>query len=77
MLGYEGALFGKQYTEQVADARGSHLVLRYDGTSATGRWEAGVLPAGQPLREPTALFIKLDDAALAKWTGDDAAEEAK
>jgi methionyl-tRNA synthetase len=72
MLGYAGALFGTQYTQVVEDVRGSHLVLRYDGTSATGRWAAGTLPVGQPLREPSALFIKLDDAALAKWTGEEA-----
>ncbi len=70
MLGYEGSLFGRQYTELVEDARGSHLVLRYDGTGATGVWEPHVLPVGQPLREPAALFVKLDDAMLAKWTGD-------
>ncbi len=71
MLGYDAPLFGKQYTQVVEDARGSHLVLRYDGTGAGGVWEAGVLPAGQALREPAALFTKLDDAMLAKWTGEE------
>lgn len=61
MLGYEGSFFGRQYTESVSDARGSHLVLRYDHSSAVGRWEAVDLPAGQALREPAPLFIKLDD----------------
>ena len=42
MLGYEGRLFGRQYTETVTDARGSHLVLRYDHTGAVG--EAQHLP---------------------------------
>ncbi|HXF61710.1 MAG TPA: methionine--tRNA ligase [Caldilineaceae bacterium] len=65
MLGYDQPLFGRQYTERVEDARGSHLVLRYDHTGATGRWEAGTLPPGQAMREPEALFVKLDDAALA------------
>jgi methionyl-tRNA synthetase len=65
MLGYDQPLFGRQYTERVEDARGSHLVLRYDHSGATGRWEATTLPAGQKLREPVALFAKLDEAAMA------------
>ena len=46
MLGYERPLFGRQYTEQVVDARGEHLVLRYDHTPASGRWEVTTLPPG-------------------------------
>jgi methionyl-tRNA synthetase len=61
MLGYEGRLFGRQYTEEVADERGTHLVLRYDGTEALGRWEAGTLRPGQALQQPEALFVKLED----------------
>jgi methionyl-tRNA synthetase len=61
MLGYEGQLFGHQYTEEVSDERGTHLVLRYDHSSATGRWEPGTLAAGQALQEPEPLFIKLDE----------------
>lgn len=63
-LGYEGTLFGKQYTETVEDARGKHLVMRYDGTSATGKWAPETLPPGQTLREPHALFLKLDETSL-------------
>jgi methionyl-tRNA synthetase len=63
-LGYEGQLFGRQYTEVIADARGQHLALRYDGSAATGRWQAAPLPAGQALRKPEALFIKLDDSVV-------------
>ncbi len=69
MLGYTAPLFGRQYTETVTDARGTHLVLRYDHTPATGRWEPGTLPVGQRLREPAALFVKLDEAALGRWMG--------
>ncbi len=65
LLGYEQPLFGKQYTEEISDARGKHLVLRYDHSAATGRWEATPLPAGQRLQQPTALFVKLDDEAMA------------
>lgn len=69
MLGYEKPLFGRQYTETVEDERGRHLVLRYDNRAATGRWEAGTLMPSQELREPSALFVKLDEAALEPWTG--------
>lgn len=69
MLGYGETLFGRQYTEVVEDGRGRHLVLRYDHSTATALWRAGVLPAGQALREPSALFLKLDDSSLANWIG--------
>ncbi len=65
MLGYDTMLFGRQYTERVADGRGTHLVLRYDHGQAVGRWQADELPAGQALREPSALFTKLDDEVMA------------
>ncbi len=73
MLGYDEPLFGRQYTETVQDARGSHLVLRYDHTPAAGRWEPRTLQPGKQLREPAALFVKLDDAALSRWTDEDGA----
>jgi methionyl-tRNA synthetase len=69
-LGYDRPLFGRQYTEEVVDARGKHLVLRYDHSAAAGgRWEAATLPAGQALREPAALFVKLDEAIMAEKLG--------
>jgi hypothetical protein len=34
--------------------------LRYDHAGAVGKWEAVELPAGQPLRPPQALFVKLE-----------------
>jgi methionyl-tRNA synthetase len=74
MLGHEGSLFGRQYTEEVADARGSHLTLRYDATKAVGRWEPGVLPPGQALREPQPLFVKLDPDTAAREAGEGSAE---
>lgn len=67
MLGYDQPLFGRQSTEYVQDERGEHLVLRYDHTPASGRWQATTLTPGQQLREPSALFIKLDETALAGW----------
>jgi methionyl-tRNA synthetase len=63
-LGYPNPLFGRQYTEEIEDSRGKHLVLRYDHSSASGRWEAGTLPPGQTLQEPQPLFIKLDPAEV-------------
>lgn len=63
MLGYDATLFGRQYTETIADDRGSHVVLRYDHSGAVGVWHATQLPAGQALREPSALFTKLEDEA--------------
>jgi methionyl-tRNA synthetase len=69
MLGYERPLFGRQYTEEVVDARGVHLVLRYDHTPASGRWEAATLQPGQRLQEPSALFVKLDDELMAQKLG--------
>ena len=61
LLGYEGTLFGRQYTQDVTDARGTHQVLRYDHGAAVGRWEPTTLPAGQSLQQPSALFTKLDE----------------
>jgi methionyl-tRNA synthetase len=77
MLGYDAPLFGTQFTETVSDARGSHLVLRYDHSTARGQWAPQSLPPGQALREPTALFVKLDDAALSRWTGEDVAADGE
>lgn len=63
-LGYASPLFGQQYTERVQDARGTHLALRYDHRGASGRWQAEALPPGQVMNEPSALFVKLDDAMM-------------
>ncbi len=63
-LGYEGQLFGVQFTERVQDARGEHMVLRYDHSSATGVWTAGRLPVGQTLQPPRILFHKLEAAEV-------------
>ncbi|MBI1297126.1 methionine--tRNA ligase [bacterium] len=70
-LGYSEPIFGRQYTEEVADARGTHRVLRYDHSAATVHWEAGTLTPGQTLKEPQPLFIKLDPAQI---LGDTATE---
>ncbi len=59
-LGYDGQLFGRQYTETVKDERGEHVVLRHDNSEASGKWEPGTLTPGQALRQPKPLFVKLD-----------------
>lgn len=59
-FGYTAPLFGRQYTETLTDRLGEHTVLRYDGSTASGKWEPSDLKAGQPLNQPTPLFKKLD-----------------
>ena len=60
MLGYEGQLFGEQRIEEYAEETRSHLALVYDGGGAIGEWRTSELPAGQRLRKPSPLFVKLD-----------------
>ena len=73
-LGYDGDLFGQLYTEELSETDRRHLALRYDGTGATGRWTPSQLSPGQPLRAPTALFLKLEpaivDAEIGRMAGD-------
>jgi methionyl-tRNA synthetase len=59
-LGYDGALFGRAYTEILTESERSHLAMRYDGSAAVGRWAVSGLQAGQALREPRPLFLKLE-----------------
>jgi methionyl-tRNA synthetase len=68
MLGHEGQLFGRQYTQTVQDAKGEHDVLRYDHSGAIGRWAPGTLAPGQAMGTPTAPFRKLDDDIVEKET---------
>jgi methionyl-tRNA synthetase len=64
MLGFEGQLFGEQRIESYHEETHTHEALVYDGAKATGRWEALSLPPGQQLREPVALFKKLDESVI-------------
>ena len=70
-LGYAQPLFGRLNTSSVEDARGAHLVLRYDHADASGVWQASNLPAGQVLQKPAPLFAKLDPAEVLgeEWDG--------
>ncbi|MDX1971269.1 MAG: methionine--tRNA ligase [Candidatus Sumerlaeia bacterium] len=60
LLGFSGQLFGNQYTEVIEDARGPHLVLRYDHTGAVGTWKPVVLPQGQALQTPAPVIQMLE-----------------
>ncbi len=59
-LGYEGQLFGRQYTQTFTETERQHAALCYDNSQATGRWQPSRLPPGQALREPAPLFKKLE-----------------
>lgn len=65
-LGYEGSLFGRQFTQSINDELGDHQVLRYDHSSAHGKWEASDLKPGQELRQPAPLFRKLEEKIVAE-----------
>jgi methionyl-tRNA synthetase len=59
-LGYEGQLFGRQYTQTFDESKRQHVALCYDNSQATGRWQPSQLAPGQALREPAPLFKKLE-----------------
>ncbi|MEW5958605.1 MAG: class I tRNA ligase family protein, partial [Chloroflexota bacterium] len=59
-LGYDGQLFGRQYTQALVEQQREHVALGYDHGQAVGRWEPSQLPQGQPLRPPAPLFKKLE-----------------
>ncbi|MBN1316303.1 MAG: methionine--tRNA ligase [Anaerolineales bacterium] len=59
-LGYNGQLYGDILIQTFNEENRSHKALVYDTTRSSGRWEPSKLPAGQKLRKPEALFIKLD-----------------
>ena len=49
-LGYDGVLFGRLYTEELAETERRHLALRYDGAGAIVSWQPSELAPGQALR---------------------------
>ncbi len=59
-LGYDAPLFGTQSTEVRKDEVAEHTVLRYHAQNATGGWEPSRIEAGRVLRQPVALFRKLE-----------------
>jgi methionyl-tRNA synthetase len=59
-LGYDGQLFGDLKIEEYQESERPHKGLVYDGSKAMGTWTPSNLRPGQPLREPKALFVKLE-----------------
>jgi methionyl-tRNA synthetase len=59
-LGYEGQLFGRQYTQTFTESGRQHVALCYDASPATGRWQPSDLPPGQALHQPGPLYKKLE-----------------
>lgn len=68
-LGYDGRLFGVQKIERYAERERTHEALVYDGSAAIGRWKKRVLAQGQALREPKALYTKLDAEIVGQERG--------
>ncbi len=62
-LGYSEPLFGEQYQEKVVDGLGEHEVLKYRGIDGV-QWKPGDLKPGTLLRQPAALFKKLEDTLV-------------
>jgi methionyl-tRNA synthetase len=60
MLGYDDTIAGSLEFENVEEDGAGHVVLTGDYESWAERWEPSELPPGQALREPIALFVKLD-----------------
>ncbi len=65
-LGYEGQLFGRQYTQSFTEEKREHVALGYDDSQAVGRWEPSQLPEGQSLQKPAPLFKKLEPEMAAQ-----------
>jgi methionyl-tRNA synthetase len=71
-LGYDGPLFGEVYLDTLQEEQKAHVAIRYAGEQSAGgrapsrwapsRWAPSDLAPGQALREPAALFTKLDDS---------------
>ncbi len=59
-LGYDGQLFGTLSIKEYQEETRTHKALVYDHNGAIGRWEKSGLQPGQALREPKALFVKLE-----------------
>ncbi len=60
-LGYDGDLLGTLKVETFKETTRSHTALVYEPGKHTQKWAPSQLPAGQLLREPKALFKKLDE----------------
>jgi methionyl-tRNA synthetase len=65
-LGYDGQIFGDLKIVEYQESTRAHNGLVYDGSKAIGRWEKSNLKPGQALREPKALFVKLEPEIVEK-----------
>jgi methionyl-tRNA synthetase len=65
-LGYDGQIFGDLKIVEYQESTRAHKGLVYDGSKAIGRWEKSDLQPGQALREPKALFVKLEPEIVDK-----------
>ena len=65
-LGYPDDIFGKFAIETYRESSDSHTALVYHQASSGDRWHPSALAAGQALREPKALFKKLDPSIVAE-----------
>jgi methionyl-tRNA synthetase len=60
-LGYDGDLLGEVKIETFNESTRSHTAAVYHPGKHAQQWAPSQLPAGQKLREPKALFVKLDE----------------
>jgi methionyl-tRNA synthetase len=61
LLGYDTVIAGPLRFEEVREGDDDpYTVLTGDYADWAGRWEPSTLPAGQALREPRPLYVKLD-----------------
>ena len=65
-LGFDGQLFGDLTIQEYQEETRSHKALVYDGSKAIGKWEAQEIPQGQTLRQPSPLFVKLEEEIVAE-----------
>lgn len=59
-LGYDGQLFGDLEIVTYHESTRDHEALTYNSEKAIGKWETSKLQSGQKLREPKALYTKLE-----------------
>ncbi len=60
-LGYDGDLLGKSEVKTFQESKRSHKALVYERGQSDHRWGPSQLAPGQQLREPKALYKKLDE----------------
>ncbi|MCL4393462.1 MAG: methionine--tRNA ligase [Chloroflexi bacterium] len=60
-LGYDGDLLGRLDIQSFQESTRSHTAIVFKPGEHTQRWAPSQLPPGQKLREPKALFKKLEE----------------